>query len=284
MITALVVLAAAALAVEAGEAPPLRVLARLVLPTTQSGLPMAWAPTGDGLTVKVKPNTEECSYCESLTVVAGDRAIFETEGGSFQSAALYEYAGASHLVVAEYTGGAHCCGTYHVFSRLTGTGSWRYLGSSGEQNGGPFNAWDAIVLKDGELYLRELDNRFDYFHACHACSLLVNMTSIYSKLTPSGLVKDSLAFRKDYLEQAATMKREIKAETAKRTEKPSAILSGADFTDDLGQLLVKRTILYLQAGEDHRAWETFEADVRRNYQSVEGVDLLRKEILESLGR
>ncbi len=37
------------------------------------------------------------------------------------------------------------------------------------------------------------------------------------------------------------------------------------FSDTLGQLLVKRTILYLYAREDQLAWDTFKRDVSRYY-------------------
>jgi hypothetical protein len=47
-------------------------------------------------------------------------------------------------------------------------------------------------------------------------------------------------------------------------------------------LLVKRTIFYLRAGEVERAWRELSADVRRFYQTVDGVELLEREVTELL--
>lgn len=243
---------------------------------------------GAGITVRVKRHEGAWPGGDVLTVIAGTTKLIETESGLFETAALYRHAGAFHLVVAEYSGGAHCCGMYHVFSRAVDTNAWRYIGETGAENGGPMPAWESIVLKDGRLYLEEMDNRFDYFHACHACSLLGNMGPQYSLITPNGLVRSDAAFRERYLELAARAEADIAAEARARSKKPPAILDRAEqgteasFADDLGQLLVKRTIFYLRAGEEDRAWETFASDVRRYYQDVTGVDLLKKEIIELL--
>ncbi len=266
----------------------LEVLARVNVRTTQPGAPVVSAYMGAGITVKVKRHTGEWPGGDVLTVVGGTTRLVETESGLFETAALYRFAGSLYLVVAEYTGGAHCCGQYHVFSRAADTRTWRYLGVTGAENGGPSPAWNVIVQKDGRLYLREMDNRFDYFHACHACSLLGNMGPQYSLLAPTGLVPDDRAFRERYLELAAEADAAIAAEALRRSQKPRAILdapakgSEASFVDDLGQLLVKRTIFCLRAGEVERAWRELSADVRRFYQTVDGVELLEREVTELL--
>jgi len=266
----------------------LEVIARVNLRTIQSGAPVAVARMGAGITVRVKRHTGEWPGGDVLTVVDGASRLYETESGLFESAALYRYAGAYHLVVTEYTGGAHCCGRYHVFSRDAVARSWHVIGSSGAENGGPSPAWDALVPTGGRLYLREMDNRFDYFHACHACSLLVNMGPRYSLLTPTGLVRSDGDFRDELLALAAEVDAEIAREASNGRDKPHAVLDApqngieTSFVDDLGQLLVKRTILLVRAGEEDRAWEDLAADLRVHYQTVDGIDLLRKEIGELL--
>lgn len=50
------------------------------------------------------------------------------------------------------------------------------------------------------------------------------------------------------------------------------------FADDLGPLLVQRTILYLFAREDKKAWGTLLKDVRSRYKTTQGVGTLRREI------
>jgi len=221
---------------------------------------------------------------EVLAVTAGGTKLLEAEGGVFESAALYRHHGAFHLVVTEYTGGAHCCGQYHVFSRSAETNAWRFLGTAGAENGGPMPAWTVVTAKDGGLFLRELDNRFDYFHACHACSLLGNIGPQYSRLSPAGLVPADEEFRDEYARLAAATDAEITAEAKRRPKHAAAILGPTDaggerpFVDDLGQLLVKRTIFLVRAGEEGRAWAAFAADVARYYLSDDGAELLRTEI------
>lgn len=281
-------LSAVGLTAAAEEPARLEVLARVNLRTIQPGAAVASASMGAGITVKVKRHEGAWPGGDVLTVLDGTTKLVEAESGLFETTALYRYAGAYTLVVAEYTGGAHCCGQYHVFGRAAEDRTWRYLGATGAENGGPLPAWRVIVPKDGRLYLQEMDNRFDYFHACHACSLLGNMGPQYSLITPTGLVPDDGAFRDRYLELASEADAEVAAEASGRSKMPRAILDApakgidAAFVDDLGQLLVKRTVFYLRAGEDERAWRELSGDVRKYYETMDGVELLEREITELL--
>jgi hypothetical protein len=54
------------------------------------------------------------------------------------------------------------------------------------------------------------------------------------------------------------------------------------FADNLGQLLVKHTILYLYAREDQLAWDTFRRDVSRYYLTSAWAPQLQQEILPIL--
>ncbi len=286
----LVVLLAAitVLAVPAQEQEGLAVVARVKLRGIQHGSPVAVAYMGAGVTVRVTRSTGGFVMGEVLAVVAGGTKLVEAEGGVFETAALYRHAADYHLVVTEYTGGAHCCGQYHVFSRPADSNAWRHIGTAGAENGGPMPAWTVLAEKAGGLYLRELDNRFDYFHACHACSLLGNIGPHYSRLSPEGLAPASDAFRDEYARLAAATDAEIAAEAKRRPKKPDAILGPIDesgerpFVDDLGQMLVKRTIFLVRAGEEERAWQSFAVDITTYYRTADGVEILRTEIDELL--
>jgi hypothetical protein len=95
-------------------------------------------------------------------------------------------------------------------------------------------------------------------------------------------------FRDELLALAAAADAEIAREAGNRREKPRAVLDAPEhgiealFVDDLGQLLVERTIFLLRAGEGDRAWDGLVADLRASYQTVDGIELLRKEISELL--
>jgi hypothetical protein len=275
-------------AASAQDSSPLEVLARVHLREIQKGAAVANASMGAGITVRVKRASDGSVIGETLVVLAGAAKLVDAEGGIFDTAALYRFGGAYHLVVAEYTGGAHCCGQYHVFSRAAGSTAWRLVGVSGAENGGPMPAWEVIVPKDGELYLREWDNRFDYFHACHACSLLGNVGPQYSLIAPGGLAPADDAFQDEYARLATEADAEIAAEAKRRSKNAAAILGPVDasgerpFADDLGQLLVKRTIFMLRAGEGENAWRAFAADIARYYQTTDGTGPLKAEIITLL--
>jgi hypothetical protein len=284
----LALLAALPLAAAAREQAPLEVIARVNLRTIQQGAPVAVAYMGAGVTVKVKRHTGEWPGGDVLTVAAGGTTLYETESGLFETAALYRSIGSYHLVVTEYTGGARCCGRYYVFGRTAAARNWRVIGSTGAENGGPAPAWDALIQKGDRLYLREMDNRFDTFHACHACSLLVNMGPRYSLVTPTDLTRADGDFHDEFLALSAAVESEIASEARDRPGKPRAVLdepedgSEASFVDDLGQLLVKRTIFLLRAGEEDRARDELTSDLREYYQTDSGIELLKKEIGEVL--
>ena len=54
------------------------------------------------------------------------------------------------------------------------------------------------------------------------------------------------------------------------------------FANNLGQLLVERTILYLYARQDQLAWDTFRRDVTRYYRTSTWVPQLQQEINKTL--
>jgi hypothetical protein len=287
----IILLAAVAAGTASGQdTSRLEVLARVRLREIQKDIPVVSAYMGAGISVRVMRASSELPMVEALTVIAGTAKLVETEGGIFDTAALYRFEGAYHLVVAEYTGGAHCCGQYRVFSRAAGASSWRLVGVSGAENGGPMPAWEVLVPKGGRLYLAEMDNRFDYFHACHACSLLGNIGPQYSLVAPGGLEPADDAFQDVYAKLAAAADADIAAEAKRRSKNAAAILGPVDasgerpFADNLGQLLVKRTIFLVRAGEAERAWVSFYADVARFYQGSDGAKSLEAEVEELLGR
>lgn len=287
---ALALLVFAASAVGAQDTHRLEVVARVQLREIQKGASVARAYMGAGITLRVKRPADGMVFGETLAVSAGTFDYAAGDGGLFVSAALYRFGGMFCLVVGEYTGGAHCCGQYHVFVRAADAAAWTFAGVTGAENGGPMPASTVVLARDGALYLREWDNRFDYFHACHACSLLGNVGPQYSRIEPGRLVPADDAFRDEYAKLAEAAQPEIAAEAGRRTTKPSGILGPVDgsgeasFSDDLGQLLVKRTIFLLRAGEEERAWREFDVDVARWYATRDGADRLRKEIAELLGR
>jgi hypothetical protein len=81
------------------------------------------------------------------------------------------------------------------------------------------------------------------------------------------------------------MESELPEVLRKRSAVPQSILLDDEsqfFSDELGQLLVKRTILYLYAREDSKAWATFDRDVRKYYGTGKCLEQIKHEIGRTL--
>jgi len=200
------------------------------------------------------------------------------------------YTGYRHLtlgptdywIISEYTGSMHCCTRFHFFSRPAPGKTVIYLGvtagsdeSSGEQ---------PLSCRESSLYLEDRDGRFLYFHTPYAESLL--SFPRHYQITPFTLSVDNKSFRDQYLQRVKETEVDIEKILAKRPSGAASILLGRDadavFSDLLGQLLVKRTILYLYAGETTTAWKKLEEDIRKYYINDDGLAQLQTEITQIL--
>jgi len=228
---------------------------------------------------------------QNLTILAEGRRLEQLEGGRFIACARLEEGPVTYWAISEFTGGAHCCGQFAFLARAAAGQPVRYLGQTRGYNGGPRDFPGSFQYRQGQLYFEGYDNRFDYFHASHAECLLVNVPQIYYHLTPTAIRVDNIPFKDVYLNEVAAVDQKIHRQAAPQDVKLEAILrpgspagfEGMGFSDLLGQLLVKRTILYLYAREDQKAWDTFNRDVARYYRTSAGVPQLRQEILQLMG-
>jgi hypothetical protein len=225
---------------------------------------------------------------QNLTILAEGRRLQQLEGGRFIAGARLEASPATYWAISQFTGGAHCCGKFAFLARAAAGQPVRFLGQTRGYNGGPRDFPGSFQYRQGQLYFEGYDNRFDYFHASHAECLLVNVPQIYYYLTPTTLRVDNIPFKNVYINEVAAVDQKIYREAALREVKPEAILrpgslpgfEGMEFCDILGQLLVKRTILYLYAREDQKAWDTLSRDVAHYYCTSAWVPQLRQEILK----
>jgi hypothetical protein len=229
---------------------------------------------------------------QNLVILADGKKLRDLEGGRFMACARVEADPATFWAISEFTGGAHCCGQFVFLARAAAGQPVRYLGKTMGYNGGPRDFPGSFKERQGQIYFESFDNRFDYFHASHADSMLVNVPQFYYRLSPTALVVDNLPFKDTYLKEAAAADQQIRQQVKGRSRKPEAILrpgfgpgfDGTVFSDNLGQLLVKRTILYLYAREDRKAWDTFKQDVTRFYRTSGWVPELHREITKILSQ
>lgn len=266
-------------------APPLAVVN---LESVLEGKPTATVNAGGGVTLGLA--TADGRFGQDLTIMADGRQVQKMTGGKFIACARIEAGPIMYWAIAEFTGGAHCCGQFAFLARAAAGQPVRYLGQTMGYNGGPRDFPGAFIARRDQLYFESFDNRFDYFHASHADSLLVNVPRSFYRLTPDSLTVNNIPFKPEYMNDAAAVDGKIRQQAAPQDGKAKAILKpgfspgfeNMMFSDTLGQLLVKRTILYLYAREDQKAWDTFKRDVSRYYLTSAWVPQLQQEILKTL--
>ena len=252
------------------------------------GKPTASVNAGGGVTLKF--TTADDRFRQNLTIMADGRQIQKLEGGRFMACARLEAGPITYWGISEFTGGAHCCGQFAFLARPAAGQPVRYLGQTVGYNGGPRDFPESFIARQGQLYFESYDNRFDYFHTSHAESLLVNVPETYYRLTPTAITVDNRPFKDVYMKDAAEVDGKIHQQASPQDGKAQAILKpgfspgfeNLMFSDTLGQLLVKRTILYLYAREDQKAWATFKRDVSRYYLTSAWVPQLQEEIVKTL--
>jgi hypothetical protein len=243
---------------------------------------------GQGLILEFGPANPEDLPIRELTVRDGENKVKRfTDAGFYISFARIEQTPAVYWVVSLFTGGANCCAEYEFFCRPAPNEPVRYLGMTGGHNGEPRKLTQAFVLKDNNLYFQDLDNRFDYFHDNRAASVLVNFPYRYYLLTPVSFKVANTAFKDEYLQAVPAVEKLIsQAANAGRTSAPAILVQngsgrgvdGLHFSDELGRLLVKRTILLLYAREDVKAWQDLQNDVKKYYQTTRWLPELRRDI------
>jgi hypothetical protein len=264
--------------------PPLAAVVNLE--NLLDGKSTATVNVGGGVTLVIEVVSGK--FGQNLTILADGRQVQKLDGGKFIACARLEAGPVTYWAIAEYTGGAHCCGQFAFLARAAAGQPVRYLGQTEGYNGGPRDFPGSFRYRQGQLYFESFDNRFDYFHASHADCLLVNVPRSYYRLTSAALTLDNIPFKDVYLKEAAVVDQKIHRQATPQHGKSEAILGGSAgfdsmmFSDTLGQLLVMRTILYLYAREDRLAWDTFTRDVSRYYLSAAWVPQLQQEIYKTL--
>ena len=252
------------------------------------GQSTATVNAGGGVTLGLA--TADGRFGQDLTIMADGRQVQKLAGGRFIACARLEAGPITYWAIAEFTGGAHCCGQFAFLARAAAGQPVGYLGQTRGYNGGPRDFPGSFIARQGQLYFESFDNRFDYFHASHADSLLVNVPRSYYRLTPDSLTVNNLPFKPEYMNDSAAVDGKIRQQATPQDGKAKAILrpglspgfENMMFSDTLGQLLVKRTILYLYAREDRLAWDTFKRDVSRYYLTSAWVPQLQQEILKTM--
>jgi hypothetical protein len=277
---------ALATAAPARAAAP-HLVAVINLEPPMAGKTSATVDVGGGVALKIEAG--RAVMMQNLTILADGHPLKKLEGGKFLECARIQEGPITYWSIAEYTGGAHCCGQFTFLARAAAGQPVRYLGQTTGYNGGPAAFPGSFLYRGGQLYFQAYDDRFDYFHTSHAGSMLVNVPPYFYRLTPTSLTVDNLPFKDVYLKGVAEVNREIRREAQRRRPARAILKPGfgsgfanTEFSDPMGQLLVKRTILYLYAREDRKAWDSLRQGVARYYRTSAGVPQLQREIAKTI--
>jgi hypothetical protein len=243
---------------------------------------------GEGVSFRMAPGLSERKLMGppvtwmSITVLDGNAPVLQLPDSFYIGYARLAQGDIRYWMIGEYTGGLHCCARYHFFSRPAPGQALRYLGATAGSAEGIDE--EPFQCRNGVLHLEDWDTRFLYFHTPYAQSLLILPT--HYRLTPSSLSVDNTPFRSRYLEEVKAVEAEMEQVLSNRTSRPATLLLGKDkgelFSDEAGQLLVKRTLLYLYARQDKTAWQTLERDVKKLYRQDKGLKRIRMEIQKIL--
>ena len=186
------------------------------------GKSTATVKVGGGVTLVIAVGVG--GHDQDLTILADGQQVQKLAGGRFIACARLETGPVTYWAISEFTGGAHCCGQFAFLARAAAGQPVRYLGQTQGYNGGPRDFPGSFTYRQGQLYFESFDDWFDYFHASHADSLLVNVPQTYYRLTPTTLTVDNLPFKEVYMKKAAAVDQEIRRQAAPQDGKPEAIL------------------------------------------------------------
>ena len=92
------------------------------------GKPTATVNAGGGVTLMI--TTADGRFGQDLTIMADGRQVQKLEGGRFMAGARLEVGPVTYWAVAEFTGGAHCCGQFAFLARAAAGQPVRYLGQT----------------------------------------------------------------------------------------------------------------------------------------------------------
>jgi len=146
----------------------------------------------------------------------------------------FEYKNNKYISVSDYSGGAHCCYSHHIFV-LTDK-ELKLIDILYGDTG--------ITTAGDKVYLSKLDDRFDYFYSSHVGSYFFER---YFLVDNNKLIESNFDFQSDYLKKADDCDKKLN-EGLQQNKYPELLFSN----------LICRVVNYLIVGENDKAWVNFE--------------------------
>ena len=170
--------------------------------------------------------------------------------------------GIPDLVICEYSGGAHCCFTYHIFQMGEHFKEIAFFDMGDSQ------LYFKDIDQDGKLELFGVDSTFANWHACSACS---PMPGIILRCNGTRYVVAS-----DLMRKPAPSARTLQAEMKKvRTSKDWEKVMDDDYPPELWANMLD--LIY--SGHADMAWDFFDKAWPKN---IKGKEAFLKEFRSSL--
>ncbi len=164
----------------------------------------------------------------------------------------FDYDGRRYIVTADYSGGAHCCFGWYVFT-LDPQNNLDLVPANADiaEMGNVYPEGEAnLAQKDGKLYLALADDRFSYYCGTYAESPAVMR---YFLIEPVGLTMANADFSDAFTVEAQ------RDDAALKTYYNSSLVSSGDEAKAARcKLLVERSANYLLAADASSAWDGFD--------------------------
>lgn len=165
----------------------------------------------------------------------------------------FDYDDRRYIVAADYSGGAHCCFGWHVFTldsrnNLNEIKPDAPIATGGDF--GPVNAKTNLAEKNGRLYLVLGDDRFAYYCGSFAGSPMLDR---YFLIEDGKLTLGNGDFKNEFLAKAENYDKELAEKYLNLSSKMDR-----DGAEARCFLLVNRTANYHLAGSP-KAWDDFDS-------------------------
>lgn len=202
---------------------------------------------------------DESSIYREMSVAAAPDARAAALDSVNNYSFAFDYRGQRYVVAADYSGGEHCCFGWYIFTLDNGKNLKRISSPAVLADTGNVypEGKDNLVEKNGNLYLKLIDDRFMYYCGSYQQSPLIWRYFLVSK---DSLVQKNEDFKNEFIKAAEDSAREL--EQYYNTASPA---SGDDLSAAKCRLFVERAANYIAAGEREKAFEGFE----KLYQQLE---------------
>ena len=173
------------------------------------------------------------------------------------------------LVIKEYSGGAHCCTSYKIYT-LESEPQLIFDGNEYDMEEIGYSLKPVDINQDGVYEFTQAVMAFDYFHASHAASVFP--TAVFSYDKQQGKYKLANRLFQMYLLRGIKEDERKARKAIQLFERKKIIFNDSEYFYPMMEVVLK----YIYAGQLQKGWSFFE----KNYQ-VQDKDELREDLRDA---